>query len=164
MKKIVSRPGLITLVFITSIIGCNNKAGSGKQNSGWEKGTEISVYNGGGMVPESETVIIKDSSGIYIHWHMPATDSARFTLSAADLDSLASRINKSGFRRMSSKETDEVIYDKPTTSVTWKNGTESLTVSDGATERIQAGNEKDFFALYNYILSIAKKKTGQAIN
>jgi hypothetical protein len=144
------------LISIT-ILSCKGKSQTGAK-SGWEKGTEISIYNGGGMVPESETVIIKDSSGIYIHWHMPATDSVKFRLSATELDNLMKEINRTRFREMKSGETEDVAYDKPTTSITWRNGDKSLTVSDGAGEKIQKGNEKDFFELYNYIKGIAKKQ------
>jgi hypothetical protein len=125
----------------------------------WTKDMELSTYNGGGMVPESKTVIIKDSSCTYIHWHMPTTDTLVFTLSKQELDDLLKEINTTHFRDIISGETGSIAYDKPTTSVTFKWSSKTHEVSVGATEGIKKGNTSDFFKLYNDILSLAEKKT-----
>jgi hypothetical protein len=70
----------------------------GKSQEKWTPDMGISTHNGGGMIPESITVTIKGSSGTYIHWHQPKTDTVAFTLSKQELDNLMKEINTSHFR------------------------------------------------------------------
>jgi hypothetical protein len=160
IQKITARLYFLVII-VSGIAACNGKTGNKtKSGSRWEKGTVLSTYTGGGMVPESETVIIKDSAGIYIHWHMPATDSVKFALTTTDLDSLMGLIEKSGFLAMQSGQTEDIAYDKPSTSISLKNGGKSLNISDGAAEKIIKGSESEFFSLFTYINLLAKKKAG----
>lgn len=126
----------------------------------WSSEMEITTYNGGGMRPESKTVIIKDSLGTYIHWLQPKSDTLRFTLSKKELDDLLKEINTCRFRTIVSAETGAVAYDKPTTSVIFKWGGKTHEVIVGATEGIK-GEASGFFKLYNYIVTLAIKKTRQ---
>jgi hypothetical protein len=125
----------------------------------WAKDMELSAYNGGGMVPESKTVIIKDSSGTYIHWLMPKTDTLFFTLSKQELNDLLKEINAIHFRSIFSGGMGTIAYDKPSTSIKFKWNGQSHEVSIGATEGIKEGDASGFYELYNYILSLAEKKT-----
>jgi hypothetical protein len=129
-----------------------------KSQENWTKDMEISTYNGGGMRPESLTVIIKDSSGTYIHWRMPKTDTLTFTLSKQELDDLLNEINATHFRNIISGETGSIAYDKPTTSIKFKWGSKTHEVSVGATEGIKKGDASDFYKLYNYVMLLAEKK------
>lgn len=124
----------------------------------WSNDMEIITYNGGGMMPESRTITIKDSLGTYIHWLRPNHDTLRFTLSRKELDDLLKEINSGHFRTIISAETGTVAYDKPTTSVIFKWNGQSHKVSVGATEAIK-GDAAGFFKLYNYIGALAEKKT-----
>lgn len=155
-KDMMKSKILLSMTFTLLFISCGSSKKTGSKK--WEPGTIISTYNGGGMVPESETVIIKDSGCVYIHWHLPNKDTAAFTLSAPELDSLSARLNSARFLSMKSAATEEVIYDKPSTSITWKKGDQSHIVTDGATEKVSDNDEKQFFNLYQYILDLAKKK------
>jgi hypothetical protein len=125
----------------------------------WTKEMELSAYHGGGMRPESKKVFINDSICSYIHWNMPANDTFSFRLSKKELDDLLKEINKIRFTRIISGQTSSVIYDKPTTSVTFKWSGKKHEVSDGASQRIIKGNAAGFFTLCNYILSLAEKKS-----
>lgn len=120
---------------------------------------ELRIYHGGGMVPESKTVIITDSTCTYIHWRMPKTDTLTFTLSTQELDELMKEINAIHFRDIISGETGSIAYDKPTTSVKFKWGSKNHDVSVGATEGIKKGDASGFYKLYDYTLSLAEKKT-----
>lgn len=122
---------------------------------------EVTIYNGGGMVPESQTVMIKAASCSYIHWHMPKTDTLTFVLSQQELDALLKEMNTSHFSNTTSSDKGTMAYDKPTTSIEFKSGKNVHKVSDGATESIDGNNDSKFFALYRYILALAQKKTGQ---
>lgn len=135
-------------------LSCQNKS-----QEKWAKDMEIIAYNGGRMRPESKTVIIKDSSGTYIHWLMPKTDTLVFTLSKQELDDLLKEINAIHFRAIFSGGMGSIAYDKPTTSVKFKWDGQSHEVSIGATEGIKQGDASGFYKLYNYILSLAEKKT-----
>ncbi len=121
---------------------------------------EINTYNGGGMVPESRTVMIKGSTGTYIHWRQPKRDTLTFKCSQQELNDLMKETNVTHFREMNSAETGGIAYDKPTTSIefTWAGKTHSA--SDGATQHITSGNAAGFFKLYNYIEALVKKKLG----
>ena len=131
-----------------------------KSQEKWTKDMEIRTYHGGGKVPESETVIIKDLSGCYIHWKQHKKDTFSFSLSKLELNELMKEINTHQFRKIISLETGNVAYDKPTTSVEfkWENKTHEVRV--GATEDVKDGNAEDFYKLYKYVLSLAVKKTG----
>lgn len=120
---------------------------------------ELRAHHGGGMVPESKTVIITDSTCTYIHWRMPKRDTLAFTLSKQELDDLLKEIDSNHFRDIVSGETGVVVYDKPTTSVKFKWGSKNHEVSVGATKGIQKGDASGFYKLYDYILSLAEKKT-----
>ncbi len=119
---------------------------------------ELITYNGGGMTPESKTVIINDSSGTYIHWLMPKTDTLVFSLSNQELDDLLKEINAIHFRTIFSGGMGTIAYDKPTTLIKLKWDNQSHEVSIGATEGIKEGEASGFYKLYNYILSLAEKK------
>lgn len=147
---------MIATVAILSF-SCKNRS-----QEKWRKDMEISTYYGGGMMPESKTVIIKDSSGTYIHWLQSKADTLSFTLSKQELDGLLKEINVNDFRSIFSGGMGSVAYDKPTTSVKFKWGNQFHEVSIGATEGIKKGDADSFYQLYNYILSLAMKKTGQA--
>jgi hypothetical protein len=142
----------ITLI----VLSCQSKS-----QEKWTKDMELSTYNGGGMVPESKTVIINDSTCTYIHWRMPKRDTLSFTLSKQERDDLLKEINTIHFRDIISGETGSIAYDKPTTSVKFKWSSKTHEVSVGATEGIKKGNASGFYKLYNYILSLAEKKTAQ---
>lgn len=141
-----------------AVIGfsCQNSQSQEK----WSSEMEITTYNGGGMRPESKTVIIKDSLGTYIHWLQPKRDTLAFTLSKKELDDLLKEINAVRFRTIISAATGTVAYDKPTTSVIFKWGGKTHEVSVGATEGIQ-GDASGFYTVYNYIVALAAKKTRQ---
>jgi hypothetical protein len=144
--------GIITAMTVIGMY-CQSKS-----QEKWTKDMELSTYNGGGMVPESKTVIIKDSTCTYVHWRMPKTDTLVFTLSKQELDDLLKEINTIHFRDIISGETGSIAYDKPTTSVTFKWNGKTHEVSVGATEGIKKGDASGFYKLYNYILSLAEKK------
>lgn len=127
----------------------------------WIKDMEVHTYHGGGNVPESKTVIIKNSSGRYIHWVQQKTDTFNFSLSQQELNDLLKEINTDHFKNIISGETDGIAYDKPTTSVKFIWGKKIHEVNVGATEEIKKGNAQAFYSLYNYILALAAKKTGQ---
>ena len=84
-------------------------------------------------------------------------------MSQQELNELLSKINTVHFKNIISGETGGIAYDKPTTSVKfiWEN--KSHEVSVGAVENIQKGNPPDFYSLYNYVLTLAAKKTGQPV-
>lgn len=145
------------MALFVSLISCQ---GSQSQEK-WTKDMQISTYNGGGRVPESKTVIIKDSSGRYIHWANQKKDTFNFSLSQQELNDLMKEINAGHFRNIVSSETGNIAYDKPTTSVEFKWENKTHEVAIGATEAIK-GDDSGFYKLYNYILSLAAKKTGQS--
>lgn len=147
---------LVLTVMAVIWLSCQNS----QSQEMWSSEMEITTYNGGGMMPESKTVIIKDSLGTYIHWLQPKSDTLSFTLSKKELDDLLKEINVSRFRTIISAETGAVAYDKPTTSVIFKWNGKSHKVSVGATEAIK-GDASGFFKLYNYIMSLAANKTRQ---
>jgi hypothetical protein len=120
---------------------------------------ELVTYNGGGMVAESKTVIIKDSSCSYIHWLPAKTDSLHFVLSQQELNDLLKKLNEFHFTGMSSSQAGGTVNDKPTTSIRFTRTEKTRKVSDSATERIKTGSESDFFKLFNYIGSLAENKT-----
>lgn len=148
--------GMLMALAIT-MISCQGS----KSQEKWTKHMQITTYNGGGRVPESKTVIIKDSSGLYIHWANQKKDTFNFSLSQPELDDLMNEINADRFRTINSGETGSIAYDKPTTSVEFKWENKTHEVAIGATEAIK-GDDSGFYKLYNYILSLAVKKTGQA--
>ena len=150
----------IAIVCLGSFIiySCTSKS---KAQEKWTTDMEVTTYNGGGMVPKSQTVMIKASSCSYIHWHMPETDTLTFVLSQQELDALLKKMNTSNFSNTTSSDKGTMAYDKPTTSIEFKLGKKVHKVSDGATESIDGNNASKFFDLYRHILSLAEKKTGQ---
>jgi hypothetical protein len=75
------------------------------------------------------------------------------------LDDLPEQINTSHFRDIISGETGSIAYDKPTTSVRFNWSIKTNEVSVGAMGGIKNGDASGFYRLYNYILSLAEKKT-----
>jgi hypothetical protein len=146
------------LIALMALIGISCQT---KSQEKWTMDMELSTYNGGGMVPESKTVMIKGSACAYIHWQMPKTDTLVFTLSKQELDDLLIEIKNTHFRDIISGETGSIAYDKPTTSVEFKWSNKKHHVSVGATEGIKQGDAAGFYRLYNNILSLAEKKTAK---
>ena len=130
----------------------------------WTLDSELTTYEGGGMVPDSKTVIIKNLSGSYIHWHQHKRDTLYFKLSQAELNDLVKQLNVSNFNSIISGETGGIAYDKPTTSVELKQKGKSHEVNVGATTGIKKGDAGAFYDLYHYILNMALKKTGQLVD
>ena len=148
---------LIALVIITT--SCHSQS-----SQTWTSDTQIKIYHGGGMVPESQTVIIKDSEAMYIHWRMPKTDTFYFKLSKSEKDSLMADINNVKFQSMQSGRTGSISYDMPTTSIEMIRANITHEVAVGATTSIKKGDSKKFYELYNYILAVAVDKVKPAGN
>jgi len=128
----------------------------------WSSDMQIKIYNGGGMVPESQTVIISESSAMYIHWRMPKTDTFYFKLSKIELDSLVKQINDTKFQTMTSGNSGGIAYDMPTTSVELTKDKKIHEVAVGATTEIKNGDSKAFYKLYIQILTLAQSKVKHA--
>ena len=150
---------IVLTVMASIVLSCQNSHSQKK----WSNDMEIITYKGGGMLPESRTITIKDSLGTYIHWQKPNHDTLRFTLSRKELDDLLTEINSDHFRTIISAETGTVAYDKPTTSVIFKWNGQSHNVSVSATEAIK-WDAAGFFKLYNYIGALAEKKLRSLLN
>lgn len=158
MSIIHIKYGLLVL-FPTILLSCQTHS-----QDKWTPGMELTIYEGGGMVPESKTVIIEDSIGTYVHWVQHKRDTFHFRLTQQDLNSLVKQINRSQFNDIISGETGGIAYDKPTTSIELKWDGETHEVNVGATTNIKKGDAGAFYELYRYILTVALKKTGQPLN
>lgn len=128
----------------------------------WTTDSELKIYHGGGMNPESETVIIKSGKSSYIHWELQKHDTLYFKLSQPEIDALVKEMNNAGFSNMRSGSSGSIAYDAPTTSIEWKSGNKIQEISLGATTELKTGNAEKFYSLYNYIHQLALKKTNSA--
>lgn len=122
---------------------------------------EVTIYHGGGMVPESFTVVINKNACRYIHWQQPKTDTLPFTCSKEELDQLLSQMNAMDFKNITSGESAGIVYDRPTTSIEFRYDEKTHKVSVGATEEIKKGSVANFNGLWSYIIQLAMRKTGQ---
>ncbi len=146
----------ITTICLLSI---SDLSCQGQLPKSWSPDMELSTYNGGGMVPETKTVVIKSSSGSSIHRLKSQIDTLAFVFSQQELNDLLKEMNAAHFNNITSAKTNTTAYDKPTTSIEFKWGNNVHKVSDGATEEVSNSNSTIFYKLYSYIDSLVQAKT-----
>ena len=152
---------LVKLSFLLFLLTGPFCACKSQPHGKWLRNMEVTIYHGGGMVPESFTVMINRSSCSYIHWQQPKTDTLSFICSQEELDNLLIMFNTKDFTNITSGESVGIVYDRPTTSIEFRYGDNLHKVSVGATEEIKKGRVTDFNELWSYIIQLAMRKTGQ---
>ena len=96
--------------------------------SKWVSGMELKAYHGGGMNPQSETVIIKSDKSVYIYWRLQQRDTIYFILSQPERDSILAFMKSKGFSKMKSGSSGSIKYDAPTTSIEFISGNKTQEV------------------------------------
>ncbi len=130
----------------------------------WTKDISITAQNDGGMRPQSNYIQITDTNCVYIYSRYPKRDTFQFSLSKTDKDSLLKNMNKAGLQNMHSQKRKGIIYDYPGTSISLSARGKTHSASVSATEELSENMSDKFFALYDYILELAVRKTKMSAN
>jgi len=125
----------------------------------WPDSLVLETYAGGGMAWEWNKVYLSKDSSFYINSKQGTDNRYDFTLTQQELDQVLKEAIQNNIERLGVKKTDDVIYDKGTTSLTISLGKKRATIADGATEAISELHEGDFLKVYNLLRSIANAKT-----
>lgn len=152
------------LCFGITTVYCNYKPKSIRLSKydKWPDGLTIQTFYYGGMIPSSNVVYIsKDSCSI----EYTESDNYRnkihkdFKLSASELDNLLKDLVKSNIDKLGVEKLSYTVYDAPSHGIVISIGTQSVNISNGATEKITEKNSGDFSKCVNIITQIAQKKT-----
>jgi hypothetical protein len=124
----------------------------------WPDSLVLEIYEGGGMVNASTSLrISKDSCYILISGE-GADNRYTFGLDASELDQLFKTLLENNIEQLDVKKTNDIIYDKGTTSLDIILGRKHVNISDGASGRITELHQGDFMRIYSSLQAIAHKK------
>lgn len=153
---------LILLMIIFS--GCSSTAdNSGKKEAKvrlpteWTNEMEFRAYKGGGMLPESETIVIRSDSAWLENWYDQARNKYYIEFTREERNLILKKIRELNFITMKMEE-HPVIYDKGSLnmSLRWKNN--YFNFSEGATESISQKDAKNYFILYDFVSAFISRK------
>lgn len=154
------------LSLLLLIISCGSKlkTSDGKtidlsQYKSWPDSLSIETYNGGGMIYAWSKIFISKDSCYFIDSREGNDNRYNFKLAQSELDALLHDLIQNNIEKMTLKKTDEIIYDKGTTSIAIKLGASFINIGDGASEIVSELVDGDFIRCYNTITRISQTKT-----
>lgn len=124
----------------------------------WPDSLALETYEGGGMVNASNSVYISKDSCYTVDHSEDVTNRYTFKLNERELDKLFKIILDNNIEQLSTKQTNDIIYDKGTTSITITLGKKKVNIADDASEQITEMRKGDFMKIYNLLQSLANQK------
>jgi hypothetical protein len=118
--------------------------------SEWDKGMELEINGGGGMVPEWWKIKVKEDIAIYQYNFQHHLSEVSVKLSKTDLDSIASLIRFAKPEKIKMKK-HSVIYDKGSTHLMLHYNQCRLSIGESATESFNEKDGENFWKLISMV-------------
>jgi hypothetical protein len=148
--KSVFLPWLIILVIAAS--SCN----SGGMPLERPADFTVQLNDGGGMMPESETIFLSADSCWYENWYNLAHNHHALPVSVAELDSLYQELRHQGAMNIVSKE-EGMVYDRGGTSISLSFANHHQQIVNAGSSFIAARHAKQYQAVVDAIWAVAHR-------
>lgn len=126
----------------------------------WDKNFSITLYEGGGMVYSSTTILFSFDSCKYVKMNEGVNNIKRFKLSAKEKEEILIKLNSFNVNAIETAKTQGVIHDKETTQICFiSNPQNQHCLETGATIQIKEKHQQNFNNAYTYLMALATLKT-----
>lgn len=123
----------------------------------WPDSLVIETFYYGGMLPESNKLIIRKDSCVLIERQYQTENRHAFIPDKNELNALLKKLNEYNVDKIREVPSKGITYDAPTSGLSIKLGNKFISLSNGATEEIKEKNEGDFRNCYNLLNAYAAK-------